>query len=330
MLEQLLGGSSPPGFIAASGPGPKTLKSGNMQLGYFGQVTSGVLFQGWELFTASGLEVGNDVSTGMFWLKFAYKGKILYIASQQIRLLVGWTDLYNCGVVYGDKNYGTYPIGSPGVMQYKVMQKVESGVPYYLFPRLMTGFTADPQPAAPTQAVIDDSEYSQLLARCITGANGNIVDKFDTLTVAQGSYASQMACWTKETLSTDVNSGMMRGNATSMGVAQNFLKTYVASNAAGWRPVLELIPPSALKDPFNVLNTPVGAQAPSILDMRTAQAMTTGQALLDPRNVVTLWPTKQPAISGYVITATAVQPQNVTGSSNVALNPFTINGTYTP
>lgn len=110
--------------IAYTGPGPQELIAGDFERGYFGLVEA-YNFIGYEaLATAvAAPNTGSNYAQALpKWLKFAHKGKILFVAMQPVRMNVTWLSLYNLGLVYGVDGTGTPGItGLAGVNQKKIV-----------------------------------------------------------------------------------------------------------------------------------------------------------------------------------------------------------------
>jgi hypothetical protein len=85
-------------------PGPIYLSHGNMDTGYLGRYAG--IFTGNQLASAAGVSRGSSLFYGnsnIEWLKFAFEGKILFVAQKPIRYGLSWDDLNNAGCVYGTK-----------------------------------------------------------------------------------------------------------------------------------------------------------------------------------------------------------------------------------
>lgn len=320
MLEMMLG-KSPSGsnFYPNSGPGTKTLQFGNSTLGYFGEVSGTELFYGSDLVSKFNIAVGTAVSwAGTQWFKFFRNNKVIYIARQQVIGGISWNDLYNAGLVYGVKGNGLYPVGA-GVDQWNPIQKNDGTRNWYLKPRLMTGIGVDPAASASS----DGGEWNQLFGRVVTGTNTGVAQKWATLATTYVGYqgTGQLSTLVQETYTSDVNQCWNRGVTNDLTTVSNMAKT----GGFQWRPVLELIPDETLLDPYAVIGVPLGLQAPSILDMRQAQLGSGfNEALFNPVNVITLWPTKQPVVTGATFPGCALNPVNVKSSAAPDLNAFTI------
>lgn len=110
------------GFFLNMGPGPRELKRGTWQRGWFGKVSNE------EMFTAIDVR-GLIAKLNMFswnpdyWDKFIYNGKILFIPNKSM----GYTTLvalYQAGIVYGVDGNGTYvPSGAAATNQLTKIRK---------------------------------------------------------------------------------------------------------------------------------------------------------------------------------------------------------------
>jgi hypothetical protein len=92
-------------YMPYTGPGPQALLRGDWNFGYFGKMPMSDLFSAQECknyvgsITASSTE---NTAADLGWLKFVYKGKILFIASQALYNNLTWEQLYRAGVIYGN------------------------------------------------------------------------------------------------------------------------------------------------------------------------------------------------------------------------------------
>lgn len=88
-----------------SGVGPSVLISGDLNLGYFGELQAGTLPSPTTIANMLGISVGNvnnRTGTGaMRWFKFARNGKILITSPSTMVYGVSWDHLYSKGLVYG-------------------------------------------------------------------------------------------------------------------------------------------------------------------------------------------------------------------------------------
>jgi hypothetical protein len=315
MLEMMLG-KSPSGsnLYPNSGPGTKTLQFGNSTLGYFGEVSGTELFYGKDLVLKFNIPTGTLNSwTGAQWFKFFRNNKVIYISRQMALSAIVWNDLYNSGLVYGVKGNGLYPVGA-GVDQWNPIQKFDGTRNWYLLPRLPTGMGSDP-----ASVVAANNEFDQLFGRVLVGAN-TPSDKW--VSNALSYVGGNLNMSVQETSSSNVALFWARGDATGLTPKWSYSKVSPNSN---WYPVLELIPDETLLDPYLVIGTSTGLQPPSILDSRQAQLGSGfNEALYNPVNVITLWPTKQPVVTGATFPGCALNPVNVTSSAAPDLNAFTI------
>jgi hypothetical protein len=321
MYELLLssGMASGANYLPNSGPGTKTLKAGNSTLGYFGEVTTTELFNGWEVAAAAGLETGNEVSTpSTTWFKFIQNGKTLYIPRTQLRLLVSWEELYQKGLVYGTREYGPYPAGA-GVSQLVTMAKMENGRQWLLKPRLARGSIVDPQAYPIPQASLDLSEFS-LLGHLTPSGAGNVTDKWENFSLGYLGYTSNLQSWVQETLSVNVTSAFYRGDVSGPNAHAYVAKSTKTLPGAAWRPVLELIPDNELKDPFRLYGLVVGTTQPSI-----KETAPTSDAIINLSNIRQAeWVSKQPVITTQTTSDSIFQTVNITGTTTPTLTPVAL------
>lgn len=82
-------------------PGPQELIGGDMNAGFFGEITGEDLITYEALATQIGLSAGvSQFNEESLWLKFALDGKILYVAKKPIRNDISWTSINEVGAVY--------------------------------------------------------------------------------------------------------------------------------------------------------------------------------------------------------------------------------------
>lgn len=171
MIEALIAGKPAKAItLPLSGPGSKTLLFGTEELGYFGRVTQDELFTGQEVNDLAGMTVGVVGPVKFDWMKFVLKGKIIFIASQPLRINVSWVAIYEAGCVYGVNGVGPYPSANP-TNQFKWKMKPEGNKKWFLKIRSIKGSDIDPYPE--TGDYTSGSEYNQLIGRMITGSHSN-------------------------------------------------------------------------------------------------------------------------------------------------------------
>lgn len=334
-IEALLTTGSKSVYIANSGPGPKTLVAGDATLGYFGEVTDLQLFSPSQVAGQAGLYLGTDnpiavaAANGNMWLKFIWNGVVTFVAKMPFRSNISWADLYAAGLVYGTRDGGKYPLATPK-HQYIQMPKYEGQKLWVLKPRLITGYPADPTAGG----TLLTGEWNQLFGRAVNDTNGGVgAPKFANLLYAAVGLSPSAGPDTlvQETLSTNVNSCFVRGDGAGSQIiasSRTVLKTDKLSgavNAHGWRPVLELIPDEATKDPYALLYRTPGPFAPVITEVR----QWTGNAALKvagPRQKN--WASPLPT-ANYSFVNQAIKVAAPRGTSeSPSLKAFTITGSY--
>ena len=333
MNELLLSTGGKTIYINNSGPGPKALIGGDETLGYFGEVTDTQLFGISQLAGVAGLYQGDDNTLftpgSNHWLKFIWNGKIIYIAKRPFRANISWADLYAAGLAYGTRDNGKYPLATPK-HQFIQMPKYEGEKLWVLKPRLIRGYDVDP---TTSNVNFHAGEWSQLLGRCSVALDGNITPKFATLPYnALGWIQSSPDSLVMETISTNINQTIVRGDGGAgqiMGAYRTVLKTDRASGTSNlhcWRPVLELIPDTEAKDPYQPLYRTVGPFTPVINDVRQWTTANTAQR---PTNIHQKdWVYQLPQVN-YSFVNQAFKPAAVRGTAeSPSLKAFTITGSY--
>jgi hypothetical protein len=123
-------------------PGPATLIAGDMQAGFFGEVSASELISGTDLASLVGISQGTSQNSTVGWLKFAWQGKILFVAKKAFRNSISWDHINSANAVYGDKSV------------------VIDGLSYKI--RLLKGANKDPA-GAYSGAICHGSEWNRLM-----------------------------------------------------------------------------------------------------------------------------------------------------------------------
>lgn len=94
--------------VPYTGPGPQDLIAGDFERGYFGQVDplDFITYDAIAEWASVAFNSFGTQYTSYKWLKFAHKGKILFVAQNPIRFGMPWLTLYNKGLVYGVDHSG--------------------------------------------------------------------------------------------------------------------------------------------------------------------------------------------------------------------------------
>lgn len=209
-----------------TGPGPQKVQAGDHELGFFGEVSSEELFDGQALSAMVGLDgIGELINPDAGWLKFADRGKILFIAKKPFRHSISWSQLYRAGLVYGVDGPGPYPDGNP-VNQFTVVRKDLDA----FVVRLMTGSRND------------ESEWNRLMYKVADQVvNGQLGFKFKTYNVAKDlglGSTTGVYQWCQEGSGSN---RVYRGNRNDI-TNSNTTGPKFSGATYGWRPVLEYRP----------------------------------------------------------------------------------------
>lgn len=84
-------------------PGPKKMIGGNLQAGFFGEVSTSSFITGDELARMISLTTGTSQYSNEPWLKFSYMGKIEFIAKKPFRYNLSWNSINEVNAVFGNR-----------------------------------------------------------------------------------------------------------------------------------------------------------------------------------------------------------------------------------
>ena len=230
--------NKPIAFMPYTGPGPQTIKRGDWAFGYFGRVPVGEVFSAQELRLGIGYTGGQDANSPVEWLKFVYKGKIVFIASYNVFYSLSWETLYKLGVVYGaapSSEWSDYPKTTWGIIpQNKILTRYNGDHSF-----IVRTPTSRANPTS-TGAGVDETtggEFDKILAYAYlnrTYPDTQGYKQVDDLLNGNFSFSS------------DTVSGalvLIRGNSTSglVDAVGNIGVVSIGTTTYGWRPLLELI-----------------------------------------------------------------------------------------
>lgn len=215
-------------------PGPIFLAAGTMQEGYFGLATSSELITGDALASLVGLTAGTSQFSTTNWLKFAYKGKVLFVAQKPIRYNLSWDSINSVGAVTGTKQVAIKSLN------YKVL--------------LPQGALTNPSENNAADLGAKGSEWNRLMLAVheqVKNKNWaypayveSDIQDFGTYftdadLITNSSFGNGSYSWCQETTKSDSSVRVIRG---FIGVSYSFWYASSGVTASlGWRPVLELI-----------------------------------------------------------------------------------------
>lgn len=215
-------------------PGPTVLMKGTMQEGYFGLVSSSELINGDSLASLVGLTAGTSQFSTTNWLKFAYKGKVLFVAQKPIRHSLSWDNINSVGAATGTKQVAIKSLN------YKV--------------RLLQGALTNPSENNATDRGAKGSEWNRLMLAVheqVKNKNWAYPDYVesdiqdfgtyftDADLITNSSSGNGSYSWCQETAKSDSPGRVIRGY-NGVSVSAWFTSSNVYANF-GWRPVLELV-----------------------------------------------------------------------------------------
>lgn len=293
MLEATLTGGAGAGkTYPDSGPGPKTLKNGSTELGYFGEASSSEMFNLAEIRRMTDYWVGTDNSTNPSWIKMFVLGKVIYFPTQPLVSQNSWNNLYAKGLIYGVDGPGTVP-GSPAVNQLTYLTKNK-----YNF-KIRTFKTHPDDPAnqggadvIATSAIVKASEWGKVISALLsprqsgyTGDNWALYPF--NLFILPGTSAA-------------IGQPTRQADQTQCVGMNNTQIVLLGKALAGyqWLPVLELVPAD------EVLYLPI----------KDSTAVTQGKAL----PVVTADPSYEDSLIAYRLFSAGVQMGRAINTGDVA------------
>lgn len=206
LLFQVAGGGNGPI------PGSPTLIAGDANAGWYGEVPTADLVDGVALAAALGLVAGSPLNSSSPWLKFAYNGKILFVARNTFRYAMSWDQLQAVNVVDGSR------IVTFMGTKYRV--------------RLLKGGDAD-------LATGPGREWNALMLR--VHASYPAGTRWAAYTDAQLSVATGTGyiTWCYDAQQSSPSNKVTRGNETVS--AFYTYRSDTSNYATGWRPVLEVL-----------------------------------------------------------------------------------------
>lgn len=235
------------------GHGPVNLVAGDMWAGYFGEVSGTDLFLGDDLAVTLGVDGGTLQNSDAGWLKFAWRGQIIYIAKKSFMHSVSWDHLYARGIVYGTDDNGLYPRGTP-TNQYTTVSK--DNFDYVV--QLTTGAASDPidttnraETWSGTLGLGAGSMWNDLMYRVHADipavpsgldydGGAQVGDNWATFSNADLNIGTGdgRAMWCQETASESTSTRLVRGYYRLSNFTRNTASN--ANTAYGWRPCLVL------------------------------------------------------------------------------------------
>lgn len=304
-----------------SGPGPKTLKFGTSDLGYFGEVGYDELFSLSELRRQLNFWGGTDNNPNPAWIKMFSSGRVIYFPTQALAVGMSWNLLYAAGLVYGTDNNGVVP-GSPAVNQLAYVSKNKDSFKVRCFK------TQEGDPASHGgvegiggSAVLKAAEWGKVISAIVsprqTGYTGDNWALYPyNLFILPGTSAA-------------ISQNTRQADLTSCLGMNNTQVTLIPKSPAGyiWLPVLELVTVAdavyfPIKDPTAVSQgstLPVIVRDPSYEDSLIAYRSFDGGVqmgrLVTPGEVEYLDPYYRIDVSGIKATTNPGLPLTISSVS---------------
>lgn len=224
-----------PNDAPPTGPGPQNLIVGDLDRGFYGEVSANELWTGEEFARLLGITQGTLQFSDTPWLKFAYKGKTLFRPKKAFRSHISWDHINSKGAVYGGK-------------------VVEHEAGYRFDVRLMKSVIEGKETAEGSYSNVKNSEWNHLMlpihiqAKDASWAYPSYVeddvpywgiDYTDKDLHTHRDYGNGTYVWCQEHWNAGSASRVNRGYR---GVSDaNHGTSSTTNNYRGWAPVLELL-----------------------------------------------------------------------------------------
>jgi len=214
-----------------TGPGPTTIQTGTWERGFFGLVQASDMPSNPEFQAILGSGVTNSNNAG--WLKFIWKGKVMFAPLYRVLANISWNQLYLAGCVYGVTGPG--PATGHGLTATDQRRVITKGEHDFVVRMPRCQSTADYSWAGVLRDT--DSEWINMICSLFNqnsaGPAFDMADYlastyFDATSTIFAEFVGANAAYTSGTNPTAVN-------------APNGSAGVRATANCSWRPVLELI-----------------------------------------------------------------------------------------
>lgn len=242
-----------------SGPGPKTLKHGDENLGYFGTLAATEFFTLAEIRKQADFWSGVDNNPNPTWIKMFLNGKVIYFPTQVLAANLSWNVLYSKGLVYGTNNNGVYP-GTPAVNQQVYISKGQENFKLRLFKTEVADPTGSQGSATiATSDVLKAGEWGKVIsAICSPRQAGYTGSNWALYPINSHFLPSSAQAVSQNTAAADLSAQIAFTNT----VAGRVLKS---SASYLWLPVLEFGRDAPVYRPHDPLyGLPVTKAAPAL------------------------------------------------------------------
>lgn len=231
--------------LPRTGPGPQNILTGDHEVGYYGSIPSSQFITAAELRTKLNFAGGSIATDAPLWMKFACRGKTLFIPEMPLAVSVAWKTLYDAGLVFGTNDDGSTAYTGAKFNQRKT---VKIGLETFIV-RLMTGGipradrTVDNAIMGESPTQTTGSEWDDLMYRACewipaTQRGTNLTNK------TRADFNSIGICLMQELVAGGSTSCLARGT-TSLADKRALTSAQsigITTTSAQWRPVLELVP----------------------------------------------------------------------------------------
>lgn len=237
--ETIITPNKPIAYMPYTGPGPQTLLRGDWECGYFGRMSSASLIAPNELMDFAGFSTAVEyVATDLNeWLKFVYKGNIIFTPKYPVCGTLTWASVYQAGLVYGDIPEAEWTAFAKS--QYGVIpQKKRIAVGDHSFAIRNPTSRANPLNTGTTLADYIGGEWDQLF--CLAGRTRLYPDVNGRGQVDDVDYPNFPSMTTNLTPTGGVIARGQSGNNLGIDTVNTSIGHSAANPTLGWKPFLIL------------------------------------------------------------------------------------------
>lgn len=141
---------APVGTFPNSGPGTKVMLYGSMDAGWFGIVPEAEMFNKLAFYNAINEDNSPAIGTptaslGIFYYKFAYKGRFIFVPNVALVSNLSWSDVYKMGAAYSPTETNMFPPAAvEAVPQTRMIEVVDGAKTWQFSPRFQSASQNDP------------------------------------------------------------------------------------------------------------------------------------------------------------------------------------------
>lgn len=244
MLELLVGSGG--GYYPFSGPGPKKLRAGDINYGYFGEVTEdqmGLNDEFKRLLNDTYASIRSVGAVTNIWFKFFVNQKVLFFPKLPLAGRISMTDLYAMRAVFdSDEAYKPTTDYTTGQPLYTQSRYIGNGTDLFKL-RLMDWLPSAAGVSNTTGATPTSDSELYMLIMALVNTGRAYTDKLHIRAYLPRDFyvlqdgLSYPESWVKET-------GVSGSTTSTFTYSIDNEVTYWRTTDQAWRPVLQYVPPT--------------------------------------------------------------------------------------